>query len=173
MSYEKIVELVFECGGFVFGGYVRDMLSGAKNGNDIDVCFNNTSSMNEFIAKLAMTCSVKPCETETEVTDVLASKYGGKVVKLEYAADQWWERIDILVGSIVQPDFDVNMLMYNRNGISLAPWSGSLNIWKVISNIKNLKCEPLKASTKRRDKMREKGWTITDEPSESIPAYNH
>lgn len=70
----KAIELAFCFGGWVHGGYVRDMIVNKKKSfEDVDLCFADTDDVDMYIASLNVLGSV---DVYSDSTDFVGGEYG-------------------------------------------------------------------------------------------------
>ena len=155
-NYKEIVKLINRNHGFVFGGYVRDMLIGVQP-TDVD-------------------CSFPSITAERHFKSDLLSRFGSfktlRVDEYYYAGYFNLERIvvspsaalpiqiDIVNRPVFLPDFDVNMLKLYGGCLRPMYW---LTVEGILDNIVHRKAKRLSfCSDKRAEKMEAKGWTIIE-----------
>ena len=161
----KVVKIVLGLGGFVFGGYVRDLIAN-ETPRDID-CHISTFKIMEFLRQLV--------EDFDEVTIVKMEKYGEEYytndfLRLIVSDGDNKIQVDVTGAPLASPDFDVNMLKMDYAGISLMAsmlFREPLSVESILSNISRRRAVPLPTVTRRRiRKMEQKGWSVSfPEPS--------
>lgn len=168
---DQIIKIVFACNGFVFGGYVRDMLYGCSP-KDID-CYIPPDQNTWFW--LALLNHFKSFTVERidsycgEAPDFSHHMFLQRLVVLPPTPPVWQydslcaERIQIDVvdspNPDLVPDFDVNMLKMDRNGIEVM--NNRADILTVLKNIRSKQAVMFPTcSSYRRRKMENRGWKV-------------
>lgn len=158
----EIIEVIFACQGFVFGGYVRDMLSGDVP-NDIDCCIPNYAR--EVFWKDLLNHFGSFTVTKMQDYKNLAKDFYGYNTLNKMSLQRIIVRdiqVDIVDHAAFMPncpDCDVNMLKLTKTGIELM--DRSLNLASVLKNIRMHQasffptCRPCRAK-----KMQNKCWNL-------------
>jgi hypothetical protein len=154
---ESILDLIFECRGAIYGGYLRDIISKVAP-KDID-CVLPEKTKHEFQSGIAALGYVMS-HNDTNDTDVYV-KTGGLDVEVYYLD----EDPDVAsLGPVTDPDFSVNLLSYVDG--KLDSWIGGnikdLNLVDVVEDILLKETTQLSshASTSRIKKIQDKGYKI-------------
>jgi len=168
MDKHTLVDAVLSENGFVFGGYVRDMLTGATP-RDID-CYVPPENFMSLISRLMVLGSV----TLTRKPDT----YGGVgtvMVALE-GVDIPLEVTDQEVHVAIPCDFTVNMLILNKKGIGVSPaLENRIPLQRILRDLERRECwgefwAPrseshrdflVKYAKVRTQKMLDKGYKLT------------
>jgi hypothetical protein len=166
---DQIIKIVFACNGFVFGGYVRDMLYGCSP-KDID-CYIPPDQHNAFW--MALLNRFKSFTVER------VDSYGRLVGDAPFFSHQMFlQRLVVVLFDLrkgmpehvhvdvvdspnpdLVPDFDVNMLKMDRNGIGVM--NNRVNILTVLANIRSKQAAMFPTcSSYRRRKMENRGWKV-------------
>ena len=129
---KQVFRTMIRVGAYVFGGYLRDMVTGTKF-NDIDIRVNSETEIQIFIAEILEFAdifkeskNIYPCFTCTNIR--IQSRYQRNV----------WLDIDLTMDTVFTSnsfDFDVNMLKSTRPGKSLELINNQCNINDIFKNI--------------------------------------
>src|SRR5271157_2242937 len=154
-----IIGNVLSGGGFVFGGYVRDLFSGDTY-RDIDVCFPDEGSVLMFIGNMSRFFSVK-----MEIAEEGEKYYGTRVFKMQLTDKNGREyKVDCVVGPVPWKnlDFWVNALVLDKTGIHKAdiPHGPSFNEIIGMCKAKKLDRHPFCVKKDRLKKMEERGYLL-------------
>lgn len=161
-----LIRLVNSCGGYVFGGFVRDKLA-EEPVNDMDVRFPKLEQMEKFIMLLLARFSKVQIESKKEDQDNY-SHYHVMTEGLPFAyIDCTFGDVLNYHGYLAKPDCDVNMLTIDGSGsigtnvplYQVKP-VGSMDVTTAIVNACKKRFRALPgAEPKRIEKMLAKGWT--------------
>lgn len=153
MDYTKIADLVFQYGGFVYGGYVREFLRG-EYPSDLD-CYIPPKQVLRFLSNFQR---IKSCETIEDYG------YFGRSAHYRVIGEDY--QVDIALTPVVLewPDFDVNGLMMDRYKIQvLEPWNKA-SLPEVLQNIAQKRARMHYLCRKERvEKMLSYGWQVVRE----------
>lgn len=151
MENERIIKLASSCDGMVFGGYLRDVISG-ETPKDMDIWFRSNTDIQQFIIDMAMLCSIR-----LEKVENTEYGYGSFIHYRLYCDYMSLEHIDLVVrGEWHNLDVDVNMLYLFRG--ELRAYHG--DILDILANIGKKQFKRLPHCTNNRQaKMVAKGWT--------------
>jgi hypothetical protein len=162
-TVEQIIQAVFMCYGYVFGGYVRDILS-EQTPRDIDCVIPNSERMfwklllQHFQGGLSI---VKMNDYPDPAPYCYVTRNFHRIIVHDRYRDI---QVDVCSASVLKPDFDVNMLKMERDKISVmreAPTG--LQLPAILRNIALKQAEALPTCTPLRlKKMRNRGWTIVN-----------
>lgn len=143
--YCELIDLIYKYHGYLFGGAVRDFLSGVTP-NDIDVSISDTV-VHEFYSDLEMSGYIQSLDN--------------KFVKNEITVDvsELPEDAELSVDINVSPDFDVNCLAWDGHRI-FNFWNPQFDIAETLKHINEKKMVPITPSKNRMDKMLSKGWKL-------------
>lgn len=140
----KIINIIlisaFECNLSLFGGAVRSMIL-KEAPNDLDLSYSNTINKDSFLVKISSFFDISKQETPYNI--LMSESY---ILKSKIV-DELSIKIDLVPENMlgVDQDFDVNALkMTDLQTIKIVPNQKNLDIFDVISNIKNKKFTLLK-----------------------------
>jgi hypothetical protein len=160
---EAIISRVYANDGFVYGGYVRDLIAGIDP-TDIDVQVRDPFQFVVRLTEISNNICVFGKEAGTD-----HYKADRPIIKLIVRSDDDDIEVPVDVSqtrTTHEPDIDVNQLQMRYGGITV---HGSLNLAKVIEHIhsRSFVCFS-RCEAHRRDKMLAKGWkNITGIPGAS------
>jgi hypothetical protein len=148
-----VVEAVFLNRGAVYGGYLRDRMSG-NIPNDIDVALSAQywSRFKQDLTKLGpYTFEVN--EEHGTIIATLEDKRKVEIVLVEDNPD------DTIIGPCAEPDFNINLM--STDGLGVLCWTGGDDLEQIRTDCdrKYAKQCP-EASQDRIDTMKAKGYTI-------------
>lgn len=158
---ETLIKLIFAVNGYVFGGYVRDMVDGSTP-KDID-CF---VPQGYIMGLWRMIMGHFPNGfTVVKMKQYDIDYYGTADFVRMLIHHHSTIQLDITSDPLFAPDFDVNMLKLTQHGISLLSDCPdnclNLSLGGVLGNIRDRKAYALQGcSDARRKKMISKGWEI-------------
>ena len=112
-----ILTLLFELGGKVFGGYLRDRIAGVS-WNDLDVAFSKIAKVEEFIKILTAFYHVWESQKNGKTDQ---SRYANRSIELTSKIDNVHIKVDVnyaICGELIDLDFDVNgFVQYSDHGL--------------------------------------------------------
>lgn len=148
-AYQEVSNLVFQYGGCLFGGCIRDFLSGVTP-KDIDVSVSDSQVQDFQSALQNLGFHVANDKGTTLSKD-------GIVVDVSERADDCELAVDLYVPA----DFDVNTLAFDGTHL-FNFWNpiGEFDITEILKKIPLHQAKSLNPTPQRTQKMLEKGWTI-------------
>jgi hypothetical protein len=107
--------------GFIFGGYVRDLISGSEY-NDFDICIENIESnvenLKNFVSLLKWTGNLENISSNNDNNDINYKNIINDILKVELNIVNIGNiKIDFAIGMQPRCDFTVNNLMLNKDGV--------------------------------------------------------
>lgn len=154
----KIVDFILENNGFVFGGFVRDLVRDVSP-NDIDCCLSYNNLINLISILTGELGYVKLLNFNSYFK---FEYYGYSLTRMLVPINETEFQIDVVDNPLIKPDFDVNMLVLDRSGIKVNySYHHNLELSDIFSNIYNKRCVKLPDCLEHRvEKMRDRGWDI-------------
>lgn len=155
---KQSLNIILECHGIIFGGYIRDCLAD-KQPNDIDAMIFISQKEN-FDERMMKIYSQKLYNKKNGTT-----VFSGSYLQCEvcYIDNNY---IDGNSDDIIdpEPDLDINSLMYSRKD-GLKNWvTRDKNIDEIIKHIREGVCmQYVFCESDRLEKIKKNGWIVLDE----------
>lgn len=179
MNYTDLTNIVLRHDGAVFGGYVRDLLCGMEP-SDLDVWFQTEAARDAFVMAVARVSKISVATREGEVDE----SYGVNRGFSKVAVTVWAEPANLTMELVVHADspigeywdshsqepktmadFDVNLLMLNRHGLSkvtrnFSTWESFIDmpLIEIVQRAVKKQMVEINTTGNRREKMLAKGF---------------
>lgn len=159
-----LVRELFVQKGALYGGYLRDVIAGDEP-TDLDVVLSEKGYGIYFIKYLlANNYRLEYNQNDT----IVARKPGARNVEMIFVED---DPEEVILGPEASPDFDVNLLVLNADGV-LRDWTGErIDLTEIFENIATRRAVSLEPGPNRIEKMMQKGYAIL-EPT-YVPAEDY
>ena len=153
-QHRPLIELVFRHGGYIWGGYVRDLIAG-DSPHDIDVAISD-DYVQEFYAEL-VSFGYEPGP------DQHTWNHSGGLISIDVIENDSEAHDQQLIDIGAPIDFDVNCLAYD--GQYLFFWTGSTtDPLEIVEAIQRRVATAVNPTPQRVTKMLGKGYTINPAP---------
>lgn len=148
-----VVKCVIKRQGAVFGGYLRDFFANEKS-KDIDVIVHQAQydAFHTDLVALGYETKSTPNKYETYIYTKENS------IEVEVLIEDDPEMEGKRLGPCPAPDYSVNLLAYDKNG--LYEWMGEFEVWDILHQINKRVAISIEPSLERKKKFATKGYTI-------------